>query len=293
MLSWRSPSAMAPQRQRVANWASISRGALPKALEDKTFPLKAGEITDPILTRQGYIILKVIEHVPGGPRPFKEVESQVEDAFYMSRMEPAIRAYLTKMREDAFIDIKPGYTDTGASPNETKPVYSAYMPPAPKKKAKVERTRFRETTHTFRQKSPQAAGSTSTACHPLQHPPWKRSVRRRRSTPRVQSQRVRSRARRKRFALARVHARLSPRSPTTAIENAGALPETASNANEPVNPLEAAAPEKKTRFSARAKVPKQPKAKSILTDRRAGSCTGRCRRGCRSSNAVWPIGPGR
>ena len=71
----------------------------------------------------------------------------------MSRMEPAIRAYLTKMREEAYIDIKPGYVDTGASPNETKPVYSAYTPPAPKKKAKVERTRFRETTHTFRQKS--------------------------------------------------------------------------------------------------------------------------------------------
>ncbi len=122
-------------------------------LEDKAFPLKTGEFTDPILTRQGYIILKVVQHIAGGPRPFKEVEPQVEEAFYMSRMEPAIRAYLTKMREEAFIDIKPGYVDSGASPNETKPVYSAYTPPAPKKKAKVERVRFRETTHTFRQKS--------------------------------------------------------------------------------------------------------------------------------------------
>jgi len=26
--------------------------------------------------------------------------------------------------EDAYIDIKPGYVDTGASPNETKPVYT-------------------------------------------------------------------------------------------------------------------------------------------------------------------------
>ena len=66
-------------------------GALPKALEDKTFPLKAGQYTEPILTRQGYIILKVVQHIPGGPRPYKEVEPQVEDAFYMSRMEPAIR----------------------------------------------------------------------------------------------------------------------------------------------------------------------------------------------------------
>ena len=39
-------------------------------------------------------------------------------------MQPALRDYLTKLREDAYIDIKPGYIDTGASPNETKPVYT-------------------------------------------------------------------------------------------------------------------------------------------------------------------------
>ena len=84
----------------------------------------------------------------------------------MTRMEPAIRQYLTKLREESFIDIKPGYNDTGASPNETKPVFSAYTPPAPKKKAKVERTRFRETTHTFRQKSPQPVADTAPAPAP-------------------------------------------------------------------------------------------------------------------------------
>ena len=72
------------------------------------------------------------------------MQEQVEEALYMQRMEPAIREYLTTMREDSFIDIKPGYVDSGASPNETKPIFSAYVPPAPKKKAKVERTRYRE-----------------------------------------------------------------------------------------------------------------------------------------------------
>ena len=36
--------------------------------------------------------------------------------------DPAIRAYLTKLREEAYIDIKEGYADSGASPNQTKPV---------------------------------------------------------------------------------------------------------------------------------------------------------------------------
>ena len=51
----------------------------------------------------------------------------MEEAFYMSKMEPAIRAYLTTMREEAYVEVAPGYVDTGASPKEIKPVYSAYI----------------------------------------------------------------------------------------------------------------------------------------------------------------------
>jgi len=40
----------------------------------------------------------------------------------MEKLQPALRAYLTKLREDAFIDIKAGYIDTGASAKQTKPV---------------------------------------------------------------------------------------------------------------------------------------------------------------------------
>ena len=188
-------------------------GALPKALEDKTFPLKAGQVTDPILTRQGYIILRVNQHIPGGPRPYKDVQEQVENDFYMSRMEPAIRAYLTKLREDAFIDIKPGYTDSGASPNETKPVYSAYVPPAPKKKAKVERTRYRETEHTFRQKSPQAAAPAPKRRLRLQSPLWLRRGSSKRSQKQLRLRR-RSRARKKRFVMDKSRVKRCPLHPT-------------------------------------------------------------------------------
>ena len=134
---------------------TYKQGQLGKVLEDKTFDLKAGQSTDPILTREGYIILKVEQHTPAGPQPFKDVEQDVEQAYYMSQMEPAIRTYLNQMRDEAFIQIKKGYTDTGATPAELQSSisFSAYVPPSPKKKAKVERTRFRESTRGFRQKS--------------------------------------------------------------------------------------------------------------------------------------------
>jgi peptidyl-prolyl cis-trans isomerase SurA len=235
-------------------------GALPKALEDKTFPLKAGQFTDPILTRQGYIILRVNQHVPGGARPFKEVQDQVENDFYMSRMEPAIRAYLTKLREDSFIDIKPGYTDSGASPNETKPVYSAYVPPAPKKKVKVERVRYRETEHTFRQKSPQPAAAPAPAPPPVAAPkPAVVKAGLFKKKPKQTGPATEKPGKKEKIRYGQKPREALPAAPNGTVENAGALPEQASAADEPVNPLEAAAPTVKTRFSTRAKAPKQPK----------------------------------
>jgi len=102
----------------------FKRGTLSKQLEDQVFGLKTGQYTEPIRTNQGWVILRVSEHQSEGVPPLKEVEPQIQERIYMTKMQPALREYLTKLREDAYIDIKPGYIDTGASPNETKPVYT-------------------------------------------------------------------------------------------------------------------------------------------------------------------------
>ena len=232
------------------------RGQLSKVLEDKTFDLKSGQYTDPILTRQGYIILKVVQHAPGGPRPFKEVQDDVEQAYYMSQMEPAIRAYLTKMRENAFIDIKPGYVDAGASPNETKPIYSAYTPPAPKKKAKVERTRFRESTRTFRQKSSAAEAPPPPAASKTSE---KKSKKDRKAEARTEKP-----GKKEKIRFGQAPRETLPTATTNSgTENAGALPEAASNTEQPANPLEPTAPTQKTRFSDRARTEKKARKSGI------------------------------
>jgi peptidyl-prolyl cis-trans isomerase SurA len=133
------------------------RGMLAKELEDKTFTLQPGQITEPIRTKQGYIILKVTQHVAGGAPELNAVLPQVEEAAFMTRMQPQLRQYLTQLRQQAYIDYRPGYVDSAASSDSVKPLYSAYTPPAPKKKAKVQRTRYRTTGHTYRTKSKTAA----------------------------------------------------------------------------------------------------------------------------------------
>ncbi|MGD0520947.1 MAG: peptidylprolyl isomerase [Terracidiphilus sp.] len=229
-------------------------GALAKVLEEKTFPLKAGEFTEPIQTRQGFVILKVLQHTPGGVPPLKDVQEQVEEAFYMSRMEPAIRAYLTTMREEAYVEIAPGYADTGASPKQIKPVYSAYTPPAPKKKKKVERTRFRETTHTFRQKGPQAAPPPVEAAAPAQKGNKKKAQPVNLATMKP--------GKKEKIRYGKAPSETLPNAAKTNTEDAGAVQQAANTTPEPINPLEPTRPTQKTRFSARAKVAKPAKGKA-------------------------------
>lgn len=102
----------------------FKRGTLSKDLESQVFELQAGQYTEPIRTNQGFVILKVTEHQSSGIPPLKEVENQVQEQIYVTKMQPALRDYLTKLREEAYIDIKPGYLDTGASPNETQPIFT-------------------------------------------------------------------------------------------------------------------------------------------------------------------------
>ena len=100
----------------------FKRGTLSKELDDKVFAMKAGEITDVIRSKQGYMILLVAEHQMAGIPTLKEVEPRIQDALYMQKLQPALRTYLTTLREEAFIDIKNGYIDSGASAKQTKPV---------------------------------------------------------------------------------------------------------------------------------------------------------------------------
>ncbi|MDR3749006.1 MAG: peptidylprolyl isomerase [Acidobacteriota bacterium] len=102
----------------------FKRGTLSAALEQKVFAMKPGEFTEPVRTNQGFVILEVTEHQAAGVPPLKDIENRIQEQVYMTKMQPALREYLTKLREEAYIDIKAGYVDTGASPNETKPVYT-------------------------------------------------------------------------------------------------------------------------------------------------------------------------
>ncbi len=137
-------SSDGPTAAQGGEIGAFKRGEMAKELEEKTFALKPGEVTDVIRTKPGFIIFKVIDHQQAGVPPLKQIEDRVREQIYGEKLEPAARAYLTKLREEAYIDIKSGFIDTGASPNQTKPVIvaSADGPSTPAKHANKKKKRF-------------------------------------------------------------------------------------------------------------------------------------------------------
>ena len=53
-----------------------------------------------------------------GLAALEEVENQITQKLYQPLFEPAIRAYLTNLRQDAFLEIREGYVDSGAAPGK-------------------------------------------------------------------------------------------------------------------------------------------------------------------------------
>jgi peptidyl-prolyl cis-trans isomerase SurA len=241
---------------------TYKRGQLNKLFEDATFGQPTGSVTDPIRTRQGFVIFKVVQHIPGGVQDYKDVEPQVEQDYYGSKMEPAIRDYLTKMREDAYIDIAQGFTDSGASTNKrVNPIaYSQYTPPQPKKKKKVERTRFRENTH-FRSKTTMPGATTAAAPPEAPAAPVASASTQTASAKTTTASQKPGKKEKIRYGQAPT--KTLPKGAEAPTEDAGATGQTATEGAQTAQvemPAEPPAPEpKKTRYSDRARVPKEKK----------------------------------
>ena len=87
------------------------RGELSKELEDKVFSMKRNELTEVMETKQGYLVLQVLEHYDEGQQSLAKVKNEINEKIYNSKLEPALREYLKTLREESYVIIKPGYQD--------------------------------------------------------------------------------------------------------------------------------------------------------------------------------------
>jgi parvulin-like peptidyl-prolyl isomerase len=115
------------------------KGELNKEIDSAVWNLPKGSITKPMKVANGYEIFKVDDHTKEGLAPMADVKGDIENALYGPKMQPRIREYLTQLRAQAFLQIKPGFIDTGAAPGmDTKWQDPAVLKPETVLKAQVE-----------------------------------------------------------------------------------------------------------------------------------------------------------
>jgi len=93
------------------------RGELSKELEDTVFKMKHNELTPVLETKQGFLIMQVMEHYDEGEQSLSKVENEINEKLYSQKMEPALREYLKTLREESYVVIKPGYQDAAGGSN--------------------------------------------------------------------------------------------------------------------------------------------------------------------------------
>ncbi|MBI4481024.1 MAG: peptidylprolyl isomerase [Acidobacteria bacterium] len=94
-------------------------GSLSPEIESAIRSLQKNQVSDLIETKYGLMILKVLSRTQAGVPPLSEVESRINERLYLERIQPALREYLTRLRQQSFISIKAGYVDSGEAPKQT------------------------------------------------------------------------------------------------------------------------------------------------------------------------------
>ena len=97
---------------------AMPKGTMDKSIEDVVFKEKKGFVSDPIKLRQSFLILKVEDRFEAGQASYEEVKSEIQDRIVQPKVEPKARVFLSRLREEAFLEIKEGYVDSGAVPGK-------------------------------------------------------------------------------------------------------------------------------------------------------------------------------
>lgn len=107
-----------PTRNEDGDIGWMKKGMLNPQIESLVFTGKKNFVTDPIKLPNGWLILRVEDVHQAGQAELEQVENEIMEKLYMPRFQPQMREYLTKLRMDAFLEIKEGFLDSGAAPGK-------------------------------------------------------------------------------------------------------------------------------------------------------------------------------
>lgn len=78
------------------------------------FALPVGGVTPVEQVPNGYLILKVTAVHHAGQESLQDASNEIQNILYQKALRPEMQTYLGKLRQQAYIRVKKGYTDSGA-----------------------------------------------------------------------------------------------------------------------------------------------------------------------------------
>ncbi|MBM3759846.1 MAG: peptidylprolyl isomerase [Acidobacteria bacterium] len=108
----------AQSRNEEGDLGWMKKGMLNAQIEAMVFKGQKNFVTDPIQLPNGWLILRVEDFHQAGQAQLEQVENEIMEKLYMPKFQPQMREYLTKLRMDAFLEIKEGFLDSGAAPGK-------------------------------------------------------------------------------------------------------------------------------------------------------------------------------
>lgn len=116
--------------QRYSNAPSASTGGdigfeqrsqLQDSLAKVLFALPLNGVTPVEKVDSGYLILQVTARHSAGQETLQDATPQISQLLYQRKLQPELKAYMQKLRQDAYITVAPGYVDLGASADNAGP----------------------------------------------------------------------------------------------------------------------------------------------------------------------------
>ena len=84
----------------------FKKGELLPAFEKELNRLRVGEVGGIIRTEFGFHLITLLDRRGGTPRPFEEVKERVQQEYFQSEMDRAVKQFITSLKEKSVIDIR-------------------------------------------------------------------------------------------------------------------------------------------------------------------------------------------
>ena len=92
-------------RSKGGDMGTVGKGELAAALDAAAFALPAGAVSDPIETRSGWHVLKIVEKLPATFKPYSEVKAEILKKEQETQFQKKLAEYLQKLERDAVIRV--------------------------------------------------------------------------------------------------------------------------------------------------------------------------------------------